>query len=178
VVNILAYSDDEPESRHGCIERRNTKALTVWFKDIFLQTPAGPAASKSSASQRYTPPGNTSSTSSSNHFHSNAVSKPNVSGVSQPSHQQNLTDKQQTQSSAMNPALQDQSWILFAVQGASRILTPCEISVSSNTTDYSVFQELKRCYRMHRGRLRLWFSIWRLEYCQSVKVCFVRNCAL
>lgn len=45
-----------------------------------------------------------------------------------------------------------------------------QIPVNSRATDYSTFQELRRCYGSRWGRLRLWFSVWRLEYCESVKV--------
>lgn len=69
-----------------------------------------------------------------------------------------------------NPARQPKSWILVGIQGARRTLTPAQIPVSDQSTDHDVFQELSKCYRAYRGRLRLWFSIWRLGYCEVVKV--------
>ncbi|KAL7936336.1 hypothetical protein V8C35DRAFT_254880 [Trichoderma chlorosporum] len=60
-------------------------------------------------------------------------------------------------------------WILFGVKGGRRTLVPTQIRVVSGATDSHIFQELKRCYKAYRGRLRLWFSVWRLDYCEVVK---------
>ncbi|ODA79810.1 hypothetical protein RJ55_05406 [Drechmeria coniospora] len=62
-----------------------------------------------------------------------------------------------------------QSFILFGVQGPRRTLTPAQILVTSRSTDSSVFQDLRACYRTHRGWLRYWFSIWTLDHCTITK---------
>lgn len=69
-----------------------------------------------------------------------------------------------------NTVARARTWILFGVQGARRTLNPTQVMINDQSTDYELFQGLKKFYRLHRGRLRLWFSIWRLENCEVVKV--------
>ncbi|PKY03849.1 hypothetical protein P168DRAFT_170710 [Aspergillus campestris IBT 28561] len=76
---------------------------------------------------------------------------------------------QQVQENAQGPDGQVQGWILFGVQGAGKFLKSAQVLVNDHSTDHSVFQDLRKCYRAKRGRIRLWFSIWRLEFCEVVK---------
>lgn len=140
--------------------------LVTWAKGIFRKaSSASSATTVSAAAQKYTPPGNAESTSSSEH---GSLPSGSQSGVTAPtqSRQGSLITGQGT----LRPTGQNQSWILFGVQGARRTLTPTQISINDQSTDDSVFQGLKECYQTHRGRLRLWFSIWQLECCEVVKV--------
>ncbi|KFA76187.1 hypothetical protein S40288_10098 [Stachybotrys chartarum IBT 40288] len=61
------------------------------------------------------------------------------------------------------------TYILFGVQGSQRTLTPGQVCVSDQSTDSTVFQDLKECYETRRGFWRLWLSIWRLDYCHVAK---------
>ncbi|KAF4126272.1 hypothetical protein GMORB2_0008 [Geosmithia morbida] len=47
--------------------------------------------------------------------------------------------------------------------------TPTQVAVRRHATDSEVSEELRKWYRLRRGWVRLWFSIWRLEYCDAVK---------
>lgn len=124
----------------------------------------------SAAAQKYTPPGNVALASSPrNKVPTNGGSQPTET-VPAHIHQNSSITDHQGQIAAQHPANQGQGWILFGVQGPRRTLTPSQISVHNQSTDYTVFQELKECYQANRGRLRLWFSIWRLEFCEVVKV--------
>lgn len=142
--------------------------LANWFGKILRQLRPAPVISASSAAQKYTPSGSPVSTSS--------LRRPGsaASGSAAPapsrSYRQSSGTNQQIPVPTPSTVVQTESWILFGVKGASRTLTPTQISVNSQATDSSVFQEFKKCYQLRRGRLRLWFSIWRLEYCESVKV--------
>jgi hypothetical protein len=64
-----------------------------------------------------------------------------------------------------------QSHILLGVQGSRRTLTPDQIIINASSTDSTLFQGIKQCYKTNRGRLRLWLSIWHLETCEVVRVC-------
>ncbi|GFF25909.1 hypothetical protein IFM61606_09579 [Aspergillus udagawae] len=171
VKKILALSDDKPQLSHWCRTKASRVLLTTSTEDILHKAPsASTAATVSVAAQKYTPPENVKCTSSSAHgILPSDGGQSSVTAPTQP-HQGSPITGQQVQIAAPNPTGQTQSWILFGVQGARRTLTPAQISVNDQSTDYSVFQELKESYRTHRGRLRLWFSIWRLEFCEVVKV--------
>ncbi|KAK8087878.1 hypothetical protein PG997_002839 [Apiospora hydei] len=60
------------------------------------------------------------------------------------------------------------NWVLLGVQGQRRTIDPAEILIDQWTTDHQFFKSLKASYRRYRGKLRLWFSIWRLHYCEVV----------
>jgi hypothetical protein len=66
------------------------------------------------------------------------------------------------------PTLSDPR-ILFGVKGPNPALKLEQISINSIKNDSSFYDELKKYYRLNRGRLRYWFSFWRLEYCEVVK---------
>lgn len=173
VETVFDYLDLEPRSTYLCGLKGDNVPPTTWLKSLFRQCGPGSVPLNSSAAQKYTPPGEAASPSFS--AHQSPQQNSAVSAASAPSQarQRNYIAGQQTSLSLPLPRGQDESWILFGVQGASPILVPAEVLVKSQATDYSVFQDLKRCYQSHRGRLRLWFSIWRLEYCDVVKVCYL-----
>ena len=130
------------------------------------QAPAAPALSSSSAGRRYAPQASvktevptTIGSNSSVPSRSTNASQQGGLGIS---HQ----DIRITPDSTSEPV----KFVLFGIQGSRRTLEPGQIRTHRQSTDSSVFQDLKECYRTHRGRLRLWFSIWRLENCEIVKV--------
>ncbi|KAH7108978.1 hypothetical protein EDB81DRAFT_673156 [Dactylonectria macrodidyma] len=163
VAKILAYSDDKYKSTHWCGMKGEGVPLTAWFRSVFRQMRPAPATTPpSAAAQKYTPAGNAASISSSRHLSSPQGSVTSGTGAvapSRPGQQRGSTTGQQVRISTPNTVIQTESWILFSVQGAWRTLVPSQIPVNSKTTDHSIFQELKRYYQLHRGRLRLWFSI-------------------
>lgn len=143
------------------------KAQATPFSSIrgILQYAGEQITRPSRAATRYTPQETSSSTPP------KSVQLQPLSGAAVPlQQQQGPTLGQQSQVTIPDPNNSLQWWILFGVRGARRTLVPTQIHVTSQTTDSHIFQELKRCYRIYRGRLRLWLSVWRLEYCEVVKV--------
>ena len=162
-------SDLNPSLPHWCRKKGFGVLLNIWAKGFFFKAPSSlPGTTVSSAAQKYIPPGNAASLDSSGN-HPSGHGQSSVTGPTQP-HQSSPSTGQRLRVSTMDPSKRTKSWILLGVQGARRTLTPAQISVKDQSTDCSVFQDLKECYRTQRGRLRLWFSIWRLEFCQVVKV--------
>jgi hypothetical protein len=145
-----------------------------WLEGIFWRAPSAlPAAPASSAAQKYTPRGNIEPVSSPITESSPSDGGQTSSAASIQSHQQgSLITVQQGQRATPDPVGRAESYILFGVQGSRRTLNPGQIRTNNQSTDHSVFQDLKKYYQTHRGRLRIWFSIWRLENCEVVKVYF------
>lgn len=168
---ILAVSDDKPRPSYWCRTKRVGPLQKAWFEGKFRKVSSvSCAATLSTAAERYTPTRNFTSASTPRH-----ESRPRGDGQSSAttpnqSHQGNPIAIRRAQIAALDPTSQTKSWILVGIQGARRTLIPAQISINNQSTDYSVFRDLNMCYRTHRGRLRLWFSIWRLEYCEVVKV--------
>jgi hypothetical protein len=59
--------------------------------------------------------------------------------------------------------------ILFGVKGPSLALKLEQIEILDTMTDSDFYKELRKRYMLSRGRLRYWFSFWRLAYCEVVK---------
>ena len=171
VTKILAISDDKPQSPYWCRTNGTRVPLTTWFTGKFRGAPpAPPATSDSSAAQKYTPSGNAAASPQTLGSSSNDRDQSSPTASIQPNQQRNLITNQRVQKATSDPASGVRSYILFGVQGSRRTLTPSQIPINNQSTDSAVFQDLKKCYQTYRGRLRLWFSIWRLEYCEVVKV--------
>lgn len=64
----------------------------------------------------------------------------------------------------------ERHWVLLGVQGSRPTRIPGEVAVETSTTDYHFFKSLKAEYAKHRGRIRLWFSLWQLEYFEFAEV--------
>ncbi|EHK15609.1 uncharacterized protein TRIVIDRAFT_228635 [Trichoderma virens Gv29-8] len=161
VERILELLDDTPPLPSRCGVRGAKATLLSSVKGILRYT-GEKIALPSRAATRYTPQGDSSSTPPENQQYRlrRAVTLPQPQG---------MTISQQIQEKTPESASNQQWWILFGVKGARRTLEPTQIHVTSRTTDGDIFQELKRSYKIYRGRLRLWFSVWRLEYCDVVK---------
>lgn len=146
--------------------------VTAWFEGMSRKArPAPTATLASSAAQRYTPPRIAAPVSSLTSASSRNVGGESSLPASIPTLRQgSLITNQQDHSAPPGSTGQTNSYILFGVQGSRRTLTPSQISTNGQSTDSSVFQDLRKCYQTHRGKLRIWFSIWRLEYCEVVKV--------
>ncbi|KAL2836694.1 hypothetical protein BJX68DRAFT_259827 [Aspergillus pseudodeflectus] len=124
----------------------------------------------SAAAQKYIPSINAMATLSSRPRHPTSGSNGQSSNPAQSQHHRiGSIVSQQAQIAALDPVNGTQSWVLFGVQGARRTLAPAQILINGQSTDHSFFQELRKCYHTNRGRVRLWFSIWRLDFCEVVK---------
>ncbi|KAK0763040.1 hypothetical protein N5P37_004023 [Trichoderma harzianum] len=162
VKTILEWSDNHPSLTSRCGVR---KAQATPFSSIrgILQYAGEQVTRPSRAATRYTPQETSSLTPL------ESVQLQPLAGAVPPQQQQGPTIGQQAQVTIPDPNNSLQWWILFGVRGARRTLVPTQIHVTNQTTDSHIFQELKRCYMIYRGRLRLWLSVWRLDYCEVVK---------
>lgn len=61
-------------------------------------------------------------------------------------------------------------WVLFGVQKNRPTLKLAQLNTENYKDDDAFFQALKKKYRKRRGFWKTWFSIWRLSYCDFVKV--------
>ncbi|KAL6834007.1 hypothetical protein J3E69DRAFT_325707 [Trichoderma sp. SZMC 28015] len=161
VERILEWSDNCPPLASRCAVRKVQVTLFSSIKGI-LQYAGGQITRPSRAATRYTPQESNPSTPPENQ-------RQPLTGATPLQQQQGPTIGQQVQATIPDPNDSLQWWILFGVRGARRTLVPTQIHVTSQTTDSYIFQELKRCYTIYRGRLRLWLSVWRLDYCEVVK---------
>lgn len=160
---------DEPKLAHRCgmMERKLTSFK--WLGNQHRRRiPTARVVSPSTAAQKYTPaapfiskPGNCILPSSRDCSSGTTPVPHQPSSPPIPTH---------AQSGTPNSGNLVTTWILFGVKGSRRGLELTEVPINSQTTDYSAFQALKSCYQAHRGRLKLWFSIWRLDNCEVVKV--------
>lgn len=159
--------EDSPLSPYPCKTRRSKVSLLGWLTSIFRTAPSGPPATSTSvAASRYTPSRPSSSIALlplPGSRHSAVLPAPPPMPISG-------AQAQQARTSAHNAPSRSQSYILFGVQGGRPTLAPAQIAIYDWTQDHHVFQALRQCYQAQRGRLRLWFSIWRLECCAIVKV--------
>ncbi|KAL7911036.1 hypothetical protein GGI35DRAFT_332667 [Trichoderma velutinum] len=163
VEKILDWSDNCPPLAPRCGVRKAQATILSSIKGILRYTGAL-VARPSIAATRYTPQEGSSPTLPESQQQHLARAVPHRL-------QQGPTISQQTLTQVTIPDATNnqQWWILLGIKGARRTLVPTQIHVTSQTTDSHIFLELKRYYRIYRGRLRLWFSVWRLDYCEVVK---------
>lgn len=176
VADILALPNIELQTSN-CYKARNSgTGLISWVSSMISKlpvgsTPQGPPSS--AASRRYTPQGNLASGSSQSGSQPHSQSQASATTPVPGNQQLPPTTAQCVRTQTHGSSNRNDKWILFGANGGRRTLKPCQISINDQSTDYSVFQELKKAYRSQRGLLRLWFSIWQLEYCQVVKVPYI-----
>ena len=65
------------------------------------------------------------------------------------------------------------SFVLFGVAGKRRTPDLAQIDTIKNPDDLKFFSTMLQEYRKHWGSLRYWFSLWRLNHCDFVKVCLL-----
>ncbi|KAL6828399.1 hypothetical protein V8C40DRAFT_286390 [Trichoderma camerunense] len=164
VENILEWSNNHPPMASRCGVRKSRTTLLSSIKGILNYTNGGQITRPSRAATRYTPQESSSSSPP-----ESVQLQPLAPAAVPLQQQQGPTIGQQAQATIPDSNNSLQWWILFGVRGARRTLVPTQIHVTSQTTDGHIFQELKRCYMIYRGRLRLWLSVWRLDYCEVVK---------
>ena len=78
--------------------------------------------------------------------------------------------QQQSANTAINVPRIDQPVVLFGIQGPRITLELAQINTLKYCKDNLFFEALKQQYKQRRGRLRYWFSVWRLSHCDFVKV--------
>jgi hypothetical protein len=127
-------------------------------------------APQSAAGRRYTPPNITRSSSSSATPNSQGTDA-GPSRINPPNHAQ-ATD--QVASPGICTKMRQQTnpnglRILFGVKGPSPALRLEQIEIEDATKDSDLYDQLRKHYKLNRGRFRYWLSFWRLGYCEVVK---------
>ena len=168
VKEVLDFMESIPPSPHWC----RKKKLCVPLMAYFMGARAAPlAASASTATSRYTPSSLAASTTPSFSSPTSLPGSQHSAILSTSSNQQSVPHTTpQAQSVAQGTSSQAHNYILFGVESGKRTLVPAQVPVYDWSTDASVFKGLKQCYQAQRGWLRLWFSVWRLDFCAVVKV--------
>lgn len=164
ISQILPNLDENPPWPHRCRAKRGTISWGPGLAGIIRTT-----MPMSSASQRYTPPGTAiSSLTTGEGLQSTGVGQSNM-GNQEQSQQGVVVASQQSTAVLAHSATAIQSWILFGVQGSRRTMEISHIPINNQSNDSSLYRSLRQHYRTNRGRLKLWFSFWRLDYCEVVK---------
>jgi hypothetical protein len=129
----------------------------------------GFVAPQSTAGMRYTPPITVAASSSGMQDVQSTGTVPNSNTPPKPSQPMNRLAGSGSHHKIGQQANQSDPRILFGVRGPYPALKLEQISIKNMTKDSDFYEELKRYYRLNRGRLRYWFSFWRLGYCEVVK---------
>ncbi|KAF2679311.1 hypothetical protein K458DRAFT_346974 [Lentithecium fluviatile CBS 122367] len=158
------HSDSSP--RHRCCPRKYQYLGVSRLRGLIHS-----ALPTSSAGQRYTPTPSlvpsTSVTQSSSSSHNRLRPSNTSQSLSQQQGRSNLA--QQSTANAIPSTLSNSLWVLFGVQGPRKPLELDHIVIDSATTDDTFYRTLRKQHRNHRGKLRLWLSFWRFQYCDVVK---------
>uniref|UniRef100_A0A0B7KMX2 Uncharacterized protein n=1 Tax=Bionectria ochroleuca TaxID=29856 RepID=A0A0B7KMX2_BIOOC len=161
---ILDLSPDVPVFASSCAAKISRPSLLTTSESI-LQAP-----NLSRAGEAYTP---TSARAQSSTTPSSGTSNANstIPGTKQTPSKGIILASQQSHGSKGGRARSPTAahYILLGAQGPARTLTPAEVHVNDQSTDSSVFHDLRERYEIRRGFWRMWFSIWRLEYCHVAK---------
>ena len=168
ISHMLPNLDENPPWSHRCRMKRDTISWGARLVGIIRTT-----IPMSSASQRYTPPGSAISSSTTGRgIQSTGVGQSNMGNQDQSQQQGVVVAGQQSTAALVHPATAIQSWVLFGVQGSRRTLEINHIPINNQSNDSSFYRSLRQHYRTNRGRLKLWLSFWRLDYCEVVKAWF------
>lgn len=62
------------------------------------------------------------------------------------------------------------SYVLLGVKGTRQTLDLPHIDAHKHNNDRMLFKEIYVQYKAYRGFLRYWLSVWKLSYCDFVKV--------
>lgn len=169
IHNLFPESPSQPTKLHLCRDTSGNPTFTEFIRSLAGITQPKPTAQLSDRSTGQnpvsTPPGALQGTSQSG-------SKKNFPGGPPGSQQSGpAIGNQQSTGANMHGTLFPMSRVIFGVQGARRpVVEIDQIKIDHQMTDMSFYSELKRRYRIKRGFIRFWFSIWRLEYCDFVQV--------
>lgn len=164
----------EPELELPCGRRGITSlwaSRLVYALRRMLASVAAPRTLASVAAQRYTPAATgTAAGGASGGTASSSASHQSAGVTSQSQQQASPNPTVQALAPPVQPVPSNKSWILMGIQKSGQTYEPAQVTVDAAATDQSVFHDLKTCYQSHRSRAKLWFSIWRLDHCEFVKV--------
>lgn len=94
----------------------------------------------------------------------------NIVDPSQTNDQETSLSSHKGKETVLNTGVLEDLFILFGVKGRRRTLELAQLNSKQYTDDGSFFDDLKKSYKELRGFWRYWFSVWRLSYCDFVKV--------
>jgi hypothetical protein len=89
---------------------------------------------------------------------------------SPPQHQGTSSAGQSHISASTSSTPSSNRWILFGVQGSRLSMELEHIEIDDYMNDSRFYRSLREHYQKHRSKLKLWCSIWRLGFCDGVKV--------
>ena len=165
ISQILPNLDKNPPLPHQCRVKSDTISWRARLASIIQTT-----IPISNASQRYTPPGSAIPSSTTGQgLQSISVSQSNMGNQGRFQQQRVVVASQRSTAALVHPATAIKLWVLFGVQGSRRTLEISHIPINDQSNDSSLYCSLRQHYRTNRGRLKLWFSFWRLDYCEVVK---------
>ena len=125
---------------------------------------------QSAAGQKYTPPNIAGSSISSPTRGSEATGAiPTLNGQHNAAQAPKQVAGSRVHTSTGQSALSSDPRILFGVKGSDAAFKLEQIEIRNTTNDGDFYGQLRKHYRLNRGRFRYWFSFWRLGYCEVVK---------
>jgi hypothetical protein len=127
------------------------------------------AAPHSAAGQRYTPPNTTGTSTSATQGSQGIGTGQSLNNLSNPVQTTAQVTGHGIYTNMGQQASPSGPRILFGVKGPNPALKLAQIEIRDTTNDSNFYDELKKHYRLNRGRFRYWFSFWRLGYCEVVK---------
>ena len=160
------------EYEHLCKGRKHQilswKDMLQAFMRLHQERPSGSSASSSRSTSGSSSDGsaNESFRSSTTTLAARSNSQSSVQTISAPQSSVARQEKSITMPSTK------ELYILFGVKGPRRTLELAQIDTTKCTDDDSLFSDLLTSYKSLRGFWRYWFSVWRLNHCDFVKVCF------
>jgi hypothetical protein len=126
------------------------------------------AVTQSTAGQRYIPPDIAESSRNTVHSSQGPGVGPSSNNPPNPA-QANQVVGSGAYTNTGQHATSNNLRILFGVKGPNPALKLEQIEINDTTNDSKFYDELRKHYRLNRGRIRYWFSFWRLGCCEVVK---------
>ncbi|KAF2130731.1 hypothetical protein P153DRAFT_336557 [Dothidotthia symphoricarpi CBS 119687] len=177
VQDVLETTPNHPAECYCCEDHEHQITWTAIFDCMNtylsgllqnrLPTTSSSGSKQSKAMQRYTPPGS-SSASSSTQISQNLSQIPSNTTSGNGS-----TKSVQVQGNSTNSTIAPpppvSNWVLFGVQGSRWSLELEHIGISNLINDPTFFSELKSRYKRHRGWTRFLLSPFRFRFCRFVK---------
>lgn len=166
ISDLLANRGTVNEQNHLC-RPRHQQDFWSWSRISDVMQYARPSASGHQG--QYSP--STGPSSSQNQPTTGVSRTPQHSQTRNTSTTQEAqTNQQQPTNTAINVQGTSQSVVLLGVKGPRITLELAQIDTIKNGKDNLFFWSLKQQYKQHRGSVRYWLSIWRLNHCDFVKV--------
>ena len=168
IRGLLPELKDRPLEPHLCMESPNSlkrgKLLTLFAAS---HQPNPTAQSPSVPAKVHLTPATNQNVQTT----SSVVPPTGTSSQSQHPQSGSLTANKASTSLNAHGSVFQNTRVVFGVQGDRQpVLEIDQIRVDHQMTDMTFYRELKYRYKIKRGFMRFWFSIWRLGHCEPVQV--------